>query len=231
MTALTFTEKGTPYSPQFEESYFSDGHGLGETNYVFLEGNQLPQRFPNCQDFRIGETGFGTGLNFLLAVDLFLKTAPKTAKLTFVSCELYPLSKEQLTICQQSLTDYQAISEALIRAWPEQWAHQTATLSLFDGRVELVILHGEAVKVFEKIDQPMDAWFLDGFSPAKNPEMWNETVFGHLYRLSAKHTTLATFTAAGTVRRGLVAVGFHVKRIKGYGHKKHMTIASHTPFD
>lgn len=218
---IAWDERGLPSSSQFDDVYFSSLDGLEETHHVFLSGNDLATRFAALDDgecLTIGETGFGTGLNFLCAWELFERCAPAGARLQFVSVEKYPLTHDDLQralalwphfapLSAQLLAQYLAIHPGFQR------------LPLAGGRVTLTLLIGDALDCLPQLDAPVDAWFLDGFAPAKNPEMWNDALYAELARLSAPGTTLGTFTSAGFVRRGLIAAGFEMKRVEGTGKK------------
>ncbi|UVM62980.1 bifunctional tRNA (5-methylaminomethyl-2-thiouridine)(34)-methyltransferase MnmD/FAD-dependent 5-carboxymethylaminomethyl-2-thiouridine(34) oxidoreductase MnmC [Pseudomonas sp. B21-010] len=218
---LDWDDQGRPRSRVFDDVYFSDQSGLEETRYVFLEQNNLAERFAALADdgrLVIGETGFGTGLNFLCAWQLFEQCAPAGARLHFVSVEKYPLSPEdlrralalwpQLSLqAEQLLEQYVAIHQGFQR------------LVLAGGRVTLTLLIGDALEQLPQLDGQIDAWFLDGFAPARNPEMWTAELFAELARLAAPDATLSTFTSTGWVRRLLNAAGFKMKRTPGIGHK------------
>lgn len=231
LPALNFGEDGVPRSSAFDDVYFDKDAGLDETRYVFLQHNQLPERFSRLvaqQRFTIAETGFGTGLNFLCAWQLFLNTAPQDAWLHFASVEKFPLSKDKL---EQSLAMWPSLAELakpLIEHYPTL-CHGLHTLFFPEHRTTLTLWFGEASEGFEALNGRVDAWFLDGFAPSKNPEMWSDELFQNIQRLSHDDTTFATFTAAGIVRRGLKAHGFEVQKVKGFGHKREMMIGAFSP--
>ncbi|CAI8973272.1 bifunctional tRNA (5-methylaminomethyl-2-thiouridine)(34)-methyltransferase MnmD/FAD-dependent 5-carboxymethylaminomethyl-2-thiouridine(34) oxidoreductase MnmC [Pseudomonas serboccidentalis] len=218
---LDWDDQGRPRSRVFDDVYFSDQSGLDETRYVFLEQNRLAERFaalPAHGRLVIGETGFGTGLNFLCAWQLFEQHAVAGARLHFVSVEKYPLSPADLQralalwpelkpLAEQLLTHYVAIHQGFQR------------IILGNGRVTLTLLIGDALEQLPQLDAQIDAWFLDGFAPAKNPEMWTAELFIELARLAAPGSTISTFTSTGWVRRLLNAAGFKMKRTPGIGHK------------
>ena len=218
---LDWDDQGRPHSRVFDDVYFSDQSGLEETRYVFLEQNRLQQRFaalPAGGRLVIGETGFGTGLNFLCAWQLFEQHAVAGARLHFVSVEKYPLSHADLQralalwpelapFAEQLLAQYIAIHQGFQR------------LVLDNGRVTLTLLIGDALEQLPQLDAQIDAWFLDGFAPAKNPDMWTAELFAELARLAAPGSTLSTFTSTGWVRRLINAAGFKMKRTPGIGHK------------
>ena len=216
---------GQPYSERYGDVYFSADSGLEETRHVFLQGNDLARRFAALQageSFCIGETGLGTGLNFLCTWQLFEQCAPAGASLDFFSVEKFPLDDDEL--------------RAALALWPEL-AAQAATLrarwrrrvpgwnrwSFADGRVRLTLAIEDVADAVPQLPEAaVDAWFLDGFSPAKNPEMWRDEVLAAVARASHMGATLATYTSAGWVRRGLQQAGFTVERVPGFGRKREM---------
>lgn len=219
---------GQPYSSQFQDVYFSSDNGLAETDYVFLQGNDLSRRFLqlDSNEFTIIETGFGTGLNFLCAAKLWLNIAPKNTKLHFISTEKYPLTLSDLATAQSLWPDFKSLSHEFLLTY-QSLLNSTGTSSLFDDRVQLTLLIGDANITLNDLTTKTDAWFLDGFSPSKNPDMWQASLFSHMARLSNTRTTFATFTSAGIVRRGLQAVGFKVNKQAGFGKKREMLIGQY----
>lgn len=221
---LHWDDQGQPLSSAYDDVYFSRESGLEETRYVFLQHNRLVERFTALREHDcmvVGETGFGTGLNFLCCWQLFERQAPSDARLHFISAERFPL---QPTDLQQALAlwpELEDYSRELLHAY-QVIQPGMQTLLLAGGRVPLTLLVGEACEQLAQLDGQVDAWFLDGFAPAKNPDMWTETLFSQLARLSAPGATLATFTSAGFVRRGLQAAGFAMQRTPGFGRKREM---------
>jgi tRNA 5-methylaminomethyl-2-thiouridine biosynthesis bifunctional protein len=215
---------GTPRSRHFGDIYFSRDGGLDETRHVFLRGNRLEQRFAalgSGDAFAIGETGFGTGLNFLCAWQLFDRVAPAGARLHFVSTELHPLSAADLRRCAGLWPELAAWYGPLCDAWgPLPPAFHRFVFA--GGRVTLTLLAGDAQRSLPELDARLDAWFLDGFAPARNPGLWSGAVLHEVSRLCRRGATVATYTAAGAVRRGLEQVGFRVDRTPGFGAKRHM---------
>ncbi|BFM49274.1 bifunctional tRNA (5-methylaminomethyl-2-thiouridine)(34)-methyltransferase MnmD/FAD-dependent 5-carboxymethylaminomethyl-2-thiouridine(34) oxidoreductase MnmC [Marinomonas sp. THO17] len=222
---LDWSPEGAPISSEFDDVYFDKESGLEETRYVFIKHNRLIERWSSMtqRHFVIAETGFGTGLNFLCAIQGFLDCAPKDKQLHFISVEKFPMSKDALHSALKMWPSLTSFSEELIAVYPEA-CHGLHRLSLANGRIQLSLWFGEAEQGFASLDADVDAWFLDGFAPSKNPEMWSEKLFHHIHRLSHQGTTFATFTAAGIVRRGLQQVGFDVRKVKGFGHKREMAI-------
>ncbi len=214
---------GQPYSTQFQDVYFSSDDGLAETDYVFLQGNDLINRWKNlnAKNFTIIETGFGTGLNFLCVCEKWLSLAPEQATLQFISAEKYPLSLQDMTIALQAWPNLEYFSQALLAQYLQTITKKTS-VTLFNGRVTLNLIIGDANTCLSKISSPANAWFLDGFAPSKNPDMWSEALFKQMARLSNNSTTFATFTSAGAVKRGLNTVGFSVNKKTGFGKKREM---------
>ncbi|POF39795.1 bifunctional tRNA (5-methylaminomethyl-2-thiouridine)(34)-methyltransferase MnmD/FAD-dependent 5-carboxymethylaminomethyl-2-thiouridine(34) oxidoreductase MnmC [Pseudomonas laurylsulfativorans] len=218
---LDWDDQGRPYSRVFDDVYFSDQSGLDETRYVFIEQNRLAERFaalPEGGRLVIGETGFGTGLNFLCAWQVFEQHAAAGARLHFVSVEKYPLSPADLQRALALWPELKVFADQLL----EQYVaiHQGfQRLTLDNGRVTLTLLIGDALEQLPQLDARIDAWFLDGFAPAKNPDMWTAELFAELARLAAPGASISTFTSTGWVRRLLNAAGFKMKRTPGIGHK------------
>ncbi|HYQ40264.1 MAG TPA: bifunctional tRNA (5-methylaminomethyl-2-thiouridine)(34)-methyltransferase MnmD/FAD-dependent 5-carboxymethylaminomethyl-2-thiouridine(34) oxidoreductase MnmC [Pseudomonas sp.] len=221
---LDWDEQGQPLSRTFGDVYFSRTSGLEESRYVFLAHNHLAERFaalPEGGRLVIGETGFGTGLNFLCAWQLFEQAAPPTARLHFVSVEKYPLSRGDLARALALWPELAPWAEPLLAQYVA--VHEGFQRFVFAaGRVVLTLLVGDALDCLAQLDGRIDAWFLDGFAPAKNPQMWTPELFAQLARLSGPGTTLATFASAGFVRRALREAGFAVARLKGFEHKWEM---------
>ena len=218
---LDWDDQGRPYSRVFDDVYFSDKSGLDETRYVFIEQNRLAERFaalPEGGRLVIGETGFGTGLNFLCAWQVFEQHAVAGARLHFVSVEKYPLSPADLQRALALWPELKVFADKLL----EQYVaiHQGfQRLTLDHGRITLTLLIGDALEQLPQLDARVDAWFLDGFAPAKNPDMWTAELFAELARLAAPGASISTFTSTGWVRRLLNAAGFKMKRTPGIGHK------------
>ena len=234
---------GTPYCTDFSDYYYHSGkpfekNGLKETQYLFLEQNNLKSRWLSLRSdktqnklFVIGETGFGTGLNFLTACNLWLQTAPADWRLQFITTELRPIRKADLYSIHQHWSGYSELSQQLLDQYPE-FTPGVHNLSLAQGRIQLLLMLGEANQMFKQIAQSadphlanyqkksVDAWFLDGFAPAKNPDIWCDSIFSTLASLSSKETTFATFTSASQVSKGLVNAGFQVSKIDGFGRKR-----------
>ncbi len=223
---LTWTSFCVPRSVRFDDVYFSSHNGLEEVQHTFIQPNRLAERFALCnRTFRIAETGFGSGLNFLAVVELWLQCAPKEACLHFISFEKHPMYKEDMACVHQAYPQFRALSTELLSQYPllvPGW-HD---VYLYHHRVRLTLWLGDVLQGLPECDASpgslVDAWLLDGFAPSKNPEMWQPALYQQMARLSHVMTTFSTFTSAGCVRRGLQQAGFKVQKIRGYGKKREM---------
>jgi len=209
-----------PESERYGDIYFSRDNGLEETRHVFLQGIKAPEIWQDKAHFAIGETGFGTGLNFLACWDLWRRTAPAGSRLTFASVEAWPVRLTDLCRAHAAFPDLAPLAKALQEAYPTliPGFHR---LRLDKGRVTLLLLLGEAKDVLQTVEGSFDAWFLDGFAPAQNEDLWSDAVFAEIARLSHPETHLASFTVAAKVRKGLEDHGFLVTKRPGYGRKRH----------
>ena len=240
--ALSWNEQGTPVSEQFDDVYFSNQDGLEETRHVFLNGNRLPQRFNQHSRplFIVAETGFGTGLNFLTLWQAFARfhaafPDAELQRLHFISFEKFPLRLADLAAAHAQWPELATYAHELRAQWPLPLpgCHR---LLLAAGRITLDLWFGDVNELLPHFDASMnnqiDAWFLDGFAPSKNPDMWSEALFAAMARFARPEGSFATFTAAGFVRRGLQQAGFTVAKCKGFGQKREMltgTLPADTP--
>lgn len=220
---------GTPAAPAFGDHYYSTAGGADESRLVFLTGAMLDQRFGALSAgdlFVLGETGFGTGLNLLLAADRFLARASEGARLHLVSAEKHPLVRADLERALAAWPELAPWAERLVTGWPAA----TPGFHRIDlhERIDLTLMFGDAEAMWQAQDTAVDAWFLDGFAPSRNPQMWTPALFRRLAELSRPGATLATFSAAGPVRRGLAEAGFEVRRAQGFGGKRHR-LEAHRP--
>jgi tRNA U34 5-methylaminomethyl-2-thiouridine-forming methyltransferase MnmC len=208
--ALEWRDEAIPVSTRFDDPYFSLANGLDETRHVFLAGNDLPARFR--PGFQIAELGFGTGLN-LLATLIACGDTP----IRYTSFEAYPMSAPEIARALTAFPEAQAVAAPFLAAW----ARGETQFQLGPIAVDIVI--GDARETLPRWDGCADAWYLDGFSPAKNPELWGADLMAAVGTHTAPGGTFATYTAAGFVRRNLAAAGFAVTRAPGHGHKRHMS--------
>ena len=229
---IHWNDSGAPISEQFDDIYSSDINGLDETRHVFLRANALPNRWHNfAQDhFVIAETGFGTGLNFLAAWQCFNQFKAQHAKkgpkrLYFTSFEKYPLTLDDLSLALTRWPELAQYAQQLLAHYPSAMSgcHR---ISLQQGEVILDLWFGDLHDSLPQLHCPsnglVDCWFLDGFAPSKNPDMWSPDLFNAMAYLAKPNATVATFTAAGFVRRGLIDAGFAMSKVKGFGRKREM---------
>ena len=205
-----------PVSPRFDDPYFSLENGLAETRHTFLAGNDLPARFRD--GFHVAELGFGTGLNLLATLHLWRESGI-AGQLLFTSFEAFPMTGADMIRAQSAFPELSAIADELAPFWRDG----VREIDLPDLRFRMV--EGDARATLPAWQDKADAWFLDGFSPAKNPELWGDGLMAQVGHHTAPGGTAATYTAAGHVRRALEAAGFAVARVPGYGRKRHMTRA------
>ncbi|SEP97442.1 tRNA (5-methylaminomethyl-2-thiouridine)(34)-methyltransferase MnmD [Thalassovita taeanensis] len=217
---LTWRDEAIPVSTRFDDPYFSLDNGLAETAYVFLGGNDLPARF--TPDFHIAELGFGTGLNLLAALKLWRDTN-QPGTLHFTTFEAFPMRPADMLRAQAAFPEIAEVAADLA----PQWSDELTTITLPD--LHFTMIRGDARETLPNWPGRADAWFLDGFSPAKNPELWEPALMTHVANHTAPNGTAATYTAAGFVRRGLQDAGFMVDRRAGFGRKRHMTVARKAP--
>ena len=212
---------GIPFSSEFGDIYHSAAGGLAQARHVFLEGNHLPERWRGRDAFVILETGFGIGLNFLAAWNAWRADSARPRRLHFVSVEHRPFSPADLAAALAPFDELQPLSRALAAVWPEPLAgfHR---LHFDDGKVILTLLLGDAREMLPQLVAAVDAFFLDGFAPARNPAIWSPEVVRELGRLAAPDATLATWTVAGGVRSALADAGFRIEKRPGFGAKREM---------
>ncbi|MEM7069862.1 MAG: tRNA (5-methylaminomethyl-2-thiouridine)(34)-methyltransferase MnmD [Pseudomonadota bacterium] len=219
MAELEWRDELIPVSTRFDDPYYSCEDGRAETDYVFIGGNNLIKRWPNLSSCTIAELGFGTGLNFLQTVFQWQKHKSENAKLHFVSFEQFPLDSSSLEKALSAWPDLKPLADRLLDSWCNS---PDIVETDFSQGIKLVVHLGDANKLLRKLGFKADAWYLDGFSPAKNPELWNESLMKEVAEHTVVDGTFATYTAAGYVRRGLSAAGFEVQKTKGFGSKRDM---------
>jgi len=217
---LDWRDGAIPVSRQFDDPYFSLSGGLEETRHVFLAGNDLPARWhaPRHRDgFHIAELGFGTGLN-LLATRLAQASETHPAHhLHFTSFEAFPMAAPDIARALQAFPEVATLAADFLHQW------QTGARTLHFPGLTAQIIIGDARETLPRWPGRADAWFLDGFSPAKNPELWSPALMEEVARHTAPEGTFATYTAAGHVRQSLTEAGFTVTRLPGFGRKRHMS--------
>ena len=219
---ITWRVDGSPQSTRFDDIYFSSEDGLAETAHVFLQGNDLPNAWADQTHCTIGGLGCGTGLTLLATWALWRETRSPDQHLHFIAGEGVPLSSEELSQALEKWPSLAPFAAELVTHYPAP--HCGTHLLHLPDNISLTLCEDEAVPALSQLEAQVDAWFFDGFSPASNPDMWSESVFSEVARLSRAGTTFATFTAAGAVRRGLATQGFDVQKVKGYGRKRDMLV-------
>ena len=227
-----FNESGTPVADHFDDVYFSNDSGIDETQHVFVAGNDLAERWQQWRNptFVIAETGFGTGLNFLVAMRAFNEFRAANPdhplkRLYFITTEKFPLPQQDMQRALEAFPALKDEAQALASLYPMglegchrlHFDNHSTTLDLWIGDVHDLLPQWHSPE-----NGLIDAWFLDGFAPSKNPDMWTDALFSQMARLSKTGTTFGTFTAAGIVKRGLAGVGFTIKKRNGFGRKRDM---------
>lgn len=211
---LEWRDGVVPVAIQFDDPYFSIDDGLAETEHVFLTGNNLPERF--APDFHIAELGFGTGLNLLAAWQAWLSSG-QLGRLIYTSFEAFPMDTPSMRKALSNWPELQELADEMLTQL------ETGDFEITTPTLSAKIIISDARETLPQWQGKADAWFLDGFSPAKNPELWQPD----LMQAVADHTnqggTFATYTAAGHVRQSLAKAGFEVTRVAGFGRKRHMT--------
>jgi tRNA 5-methylaminomethyl-2-thiouridine biosynthesis bifunctional protein len=228
---LAFRADGTPFSPLYDDIYHSAAGALAQAHYVFITGNGLPLRWRSRHVFTIVETGFGVGGNFLATWAAWRTDPARCERLHIVSIEKHPFSREHLRAIHARIAADAAmapLAQQLADAWPPLTSGMHR-LEFEGGRVTLTLAFGEALEVLPKLWLRADAFYLDGFSPAKNPDLWSLPIFKSLARLAGDGATFATYTSAGYVKRSLEQAGFRCEKVEGFGSKRAMLIGQFTP--
>ncbi|MDC7219387.1 MAG: tRNA (5-methylaminomethyl-2-thiouridine)(34)-methyltransferase MnmD [Spirochaetales bacterium] len=216
-------------NPHYDDLYFSESDGMDESLYVFIEGNNLTERLPDLEQITVGETGFGTGLNFLTLLNQVGRERKKPLRLTYLCLEKYPLTGERITALlapfRNRLKDLMPLYEKYWTAFYEKltpgW--NRADWSFPGAEVHFELYFGDGKDWAKEQGKPcVNAWFLDGHSPEKNPDIWAPEIMEAVFARTALEGTLASFTSAGIVKRALRGAGFFIKRKKGFGKKRHM---------
>src|SRR6185312_6286652 len=216
---LVWSDDGQPRSRLYGDVYYSAEDGLAEARTVFLQGCGLPDAWQGRDRFTVGELGFGTGLNVLALIELWARTRPPGGRLQVFSVEAHPIGADDARRALARWPELADLADRLLAQWPGR-ARGPHRLELADLGVILDVAVGEAGEALAGWSGPADAWFLDGFAPARNPAIWRDEVLALVARRSAPGAAAATFTVAGQVRRGLAAAGFEVARAPGFGRKR-----------
>ena len=221
LASLILADDGTPISPAYGDVYHSAAGGHAQAKHVFMAGNGLPERWQGASRFTILETGFGLGINFLSTWLAWRNDPDRCAEVHFISLEKHPFMADDLARAHRALPEFAALSDELIHRWPSRESLRPGEqrIALSEGRVILHLVFGDAVELLPVVDAEVDAFYLDGFSPAKNPGLWSPELCRSLHRLAAPSATLATWSVAGAVRRALADAGFLVEKGPGFAGK------------
>ncbi len=228
---LAFRDNGTPFSPLYNDIYHSAVGGLEQAQYVFLRGNALPQRWQGRRIFTVLETGFGMGINFLMTWAAWRADPARCERLHFVSTEKHPFTQADLrSVYQATVSDPEiaALAQTLLDAWP-MLVPGTHRLEFEAGRITLTLVFGDAAESLPALRLRADAFYLDGFAPAKNPELWTLAIFKALARLAGEDATFATYSSAGDIKRALTQCGFEYRKVDGFGWKRAMLVGQFAP--
>ena len=211
------------YSKSYNDIYFDKLNGPKETEHVYLNTNNLTKRFKNKQKFVIAEIGFGTGLNFLLTWKLWKENRKTNGSLTYISFENAPLSKKDIERVYKKFKNLDGYSRFLLKNIPER-CKSTHRIFIKADNINLILIYDDITSLIN-FNFKADTWFLDGFSPKKNPLVWTDKLFKQLYNFTNLDGSLSTFSVAGNIRRGLLNAGFKVSKVSGYGNKKEISYA------
>jgi tRNA U34 5-methylaminomethyl-2-thiouridine-forming methyltransferase MnmC len=209
-----------PYSAAFGDHFYCQTDGRLECGHVFLNGNGLPGRWQERRTFRIGELGFGTALNFCETWRQWKRHCLPGAELHFISFELYPMRAAEIDRALSRWPEIDAERQAMVSLWPDD-PQGTVALRL-DAQTRLSVVCGPAIQGVRNAEAGFDAWYLDGFAPSRNADMWSAELMQLVHDRTAEGGTFATYAAAGFVRRNLQAAGFVVERRKGFAGKREM---------
>jgi tRNA U34 5-methylaminomethyl-2-thiouridine-forming methyltransferase MnmC len=217
---LDWHEGDMPYSRAFDDHFYCRSDGRLECGHVFLSGNDLPTRWQRATPFRIAELGFGTGLNLCETWRQWRETAPDDASLHFTSFERFPMARADIKRALAHWPEIERERAILAEKWPDAPAGRVE-INL-EPRVHLTVVCGVALESLGQETTPVDAWYLDGFAPSRNPDMWSVELMGEVFRLTVPGGRFGTYAAAGFVRRNLANAGFIVERRPGFAGKREM---------
>ncbi len=224
---LEWRDGDMPYSEAFGDHFYCQTDGRLECGHVFLGGNGLPERWQAGGPFLIGELGFGTGLNFCETWRQWKTARKPDGRLHFMSFELFPMQADEISRALSHWPEIDAERQALVAAWPAE-PHGTVSLAL-DDQTRLTVVCGKALDGVQRAEPGFDAWYLDGFAPSRNAEMWSPELMQAVFDRTREGGSFATYAAAGFVRRNLIAAGFAVERRKGFAGKREMLCGVRAP--
>lgn len=225
---IVWRQESSPYSVAYDDIYFSAQDGLAESRAVFLEGNNLPGAWSKRRTFRVAELGFGLARNFCAAASLWRETSTEDQWLSYIGIEASPVFARDI---QQALSPWNELSDvvaALTQVYPDASSGRHV-LEMPNFRVNLTLFFEDAATAIQKIEEPVDCWFLDGFAPAKNPNLYDSVMIHAVAEHSQPGTTLATYSAASSLRRALEENNFKVKKCPGFGLKRERITAQYQP--
>lgn len=228
---LAFRDDGVPFSPRYGDVYHSASGALAQAEQVFLHGNGLPDRWRQTRVFTVMETGFGIGVNFLATWSAWRDDPARSERLHFVSIEKHPFARDDLRTVLDAVTantPLATLAATLVDAWP-MLVPGTHRIEFDGGRFTLTLAFGDAAELLPKLWLRADAFYLDGFAPAKNPELWTPAVFKALARIAGDHATFATWSSSGDVKRALEQSGFEYRKVHGFGSKRAMLVGRFAP--
>jgi len=234
---IHWDSEGQPFSEDFNDVYFNTDSGIDESRFVYINPSRLQERWQQHQgSFTLLETGFGTGLNFILTwlewIEFQANTdhqqdhqqqrfQEKSNHLHYISIEKFPLNKDQIAQALSLFPQLKHLTDQLTAQYP-LLIKGFHSLQFKDEHLTLTLIFDDVSTALPMLNGPIDAWYLDGFAPAKNPDMWTDTLYSSMAQLSKENTSVATFTAAGDVRRSLSAAGFKLNKVSGFGMKREM---------
>ncbi|WP_354435463.1 tRNA (5-methylaminomethyl-2-thiouridine)(34)-methyltransferase MnmD [Martelella mangrovi] len=218
--ALVWHENDMPFSPAFQDHFYSKADGRAECGHVFIAANRLPGRWQAGGTFSIGELGFGTGLNFCETWRQWKTLRRPDAHLSFTSFERFPMQADEIARALSRWPEIADERDALVSCWPDA-PHGAITIDV-DQQTRLIVRCDDALTALRSTREQFDAWFLDGFAPSRNPEMWSTELMQAVFDHTRPDGTFGTYTAAGFVRRNLQAAGFSVARQPGFAGKREM---------
>ena len=222
---LAYDHRGIPTSPRYQDLYHPDSGALGQARHVFLRGNQLPARWQGKSQFTVCEAGFGLGHNFLALWQAWRADPKRCGRLHVVAFESHPLCHQDLQAVLRAMpAEFAPFTRCLLAAWPPlvPGIHR---LEFDAGAVTLTLVFGSIARMARQVSASVDAYFLDGFTPQRNPEMWSPALFGQFARMANAGATLASWCSAGQIRRDLRDAGFLVSKVRGFASKREMTVA------
>ncbi|MFM0302999.1 bifunctional tRNA (5-methylaminomethyl-2-thiouridine)(34)-methyltransferase MnmD/FAD-dependent 5-carboxymethylaminomethyl-2-thiouridine(34) oxidoreductase MnmC [Paraburkholderia sediminicola] len=228
---LAFRDNGTPFSPLYDDIYHSAVGSLEQAQYVFLRGNALPDRWQGRRIFTVLETGFGMGINFLMTWAAWRDDPARCERLHFVSTEKHPFTQADLqSLYAATISDpaIATLAQTLADAWP-MLVPGSHRLEFEGGRIVLTLVFGDAGETLPNLRLRADAFYLDGFAPAKNPEIWTPAIFKALARMAGEGATFSTYTSAGDIKRALTQCGFEYRKVDGFGWKRAMLVGHFAP--